>query len=144
MEVIKINEILPCLVICILSLLLLKQISKVKFLKEANDNLRKANDNILKSVPDIRQFINIMEKKEDVKPVESTGVQLFVVTRAKGAPDIRLGEISEIYIASVNREKATKLLKEIKSFKDDGWWILDTVKNDKIVSVRYLGGFADD
>lgn len=136
-------DIKTVVILIIIVILIASRISAqfhIMTLKEHCASLKKVNDNLTKTFPDIKvlvQACNKTEKQQD-EPAEPTGLQIYKAIRVDGAPDIGLGNMSEIIIAARKRDSAMKLLKEVKQFVDDGWWILEDIREEKVLHIKYL------
>jgi len=112
---------------------------RIKRLHEICNSLRKANDNLSRTFPDIKVLLEACNNKNEQTPAEPAGLQLYKAIRAKGAPDIMFGDITEVIIAANKRSKAMELLRSIEGFKDDDWWVLKDVQEERVINVKYLG-----
>lgn len=133
----------------IISVLVISKIKadfKIKELENVCEGLQKSNKNLCQTFPDIKLFLKDSQQvqKKKMAPSEPTGLQVYRAVRTKGAPDINLGEISEVTIVALNRGTATELMKKIEHFNDDNWWILEDIKEEQVISVKHLGGLGDD
>lgn len=123
----------------------IKSSFKNKELNEICKSLKKANDNLLKTCPDLKTLIAINKSKEESPTVQTNqGVKAYQAVRVKGAPDIRLGSIAEVIIIATSEEKAVELLRDVPYFEDDGWWTVEPLRTEKVISVKHLGGLLDD
>lgn len=136
-------EIKTILVLILIASLFVSRISaqlRIWKLKEYCNSLKQANDNITKTFPDISVLVKACHKQEkEVEPAEPAGLQVYRAVRTDGAPDISLGDVVEVLVVAQRRSDAMKLLRELEQFKDDDWWILEDIKEEKILHIKHLG-----
>lgn len=115
-------------------------------LKDYCESLKKVNDNLTRTFPDIKVLMQAFKKQEQIpsEPAEPVRLQIFRAVRADGAPDLNLGDIAEVIIAAQKRDSAVKLLKGLEQIKDDGWWILEDIRQEQVVNMKHLGGLNDE
>lgn len=123
----------------------IKSSFKNRELNKICKSLKKANDNLSRTCPDLKTLIAINKSKEESSTVQTNqGVKTYQAVRVKGAPDIRLGSIAEVVITATSEEKAVELLRNVPYFEDDGWWTVEPLRTEKVISVKHLGGILDD
>lgn len=109
---------------------------KIRQLEKDCKSLMQANTNYLKTFPDIKTFVTL--KQQTVE--EPAKLQMFKAVRSKGAPDIAIGDINEVIVVAEKRSTAMELLKGIRGFEDDGWWLLMNIQEEKVLEVKRFGG----
>lgn len=109
---------------------------KIRQLEKDCKSLMQANTNYLKTFPDIKTFVTL--KQQTVE--EPAKLQMFKAVRSKGAPDIAIGAINEVIIVAEKRSTAMELLRGIRGFEDDGWWLLMNIQEEKVLEVKRFGG----
>lgn len=109
---------------------------KIRQLEKDCKSLMQANTNYLKTFPDIKTFVTL--KQQTVE--EPAKLQMFRAVRSKGAPDIAIGDINEVIIVAEKRSTAMELLRDIRGFEDDGWWLLMNIQEEKVLEVKRFGG----
>lgn len=83
----------------------------------------------------------IYETKEVKVPIkEPSGLQVYKAVRQENAPDIGLAGISKIVVVALTRSEAMEILKKDERFTDDGWWVLEDIKEPSIINIEYQGG----
>ena len=123
----------------------IKSYLKNKELNKVCKSLKRANDNLSRTCPDLKTLISVNKSKEESPTVQTNqGVKAYQAVRVKGAPDIRLGSIAEVIITATSEEKAVELLRDVPYFEDDGWWTVEPLRTEKVISVKHLGGLLDD